>query len=68
MTGSYEYLAAEFIFEHAKKCSDISIGFVEGASHNFVPEISTEDVPGQWGDTVKSTFDYAAGWLNEKFA
>jgi hypothetical protein len=68
MTGSYEYLAAEFIFEHAKKCSDISIGFVEGASHNFVPETSTEDVPGQWGDTVKSTFDYAAGWLNEKFA
>ena len=67
MTGSYEYIAAEYIYEHAKKCSDISVGFVEGAGHNFFAEESTESYPGEWGDTVKSCFDYAGKWVEEKF-
>lgn len=67
MTGSYEYIAAEYIYEHAKKCKDITVAFVGGASHNFVPEKSTESYDGQWGDTVENTFDYASDWIDKRF-
>lgn len=63
MTGSYEYIAAEGIYERAVKCADKSLAFVEGASHNFVPNEET----GDWGDTVKTCFDYVDQWIGPRF-
>lgn len=60
MTGGYEYLAAEDIYNNIGS-EDKTIAFIEGASHNF------NAADPKWGDTEKVLFDYAANWLQEKF-
>lgn len=62
MTGSYEYLAAEMIYERAPM-EDKEIAFVEGASHMFFPNHAAEKTPGEFGDTEKILYDYMAKWL-----
>lgn len=64
MTGSYEYIAAETIGKESAAASK-KIAFCEGAGHNFDTATETEDYPGQYGDTVKSLFDYVRDWLME---
>jgi pimeloyl-ACP methyl ester carboxylesterase len=65
MTGSWEYLASETIFENAAS-SDKTIAFVEGASHGYNTCKECEKTPGQFGDTQKTTYDYVDKWLNQK--
>ena len=67
LTGGYEFLASEIIYKNAVKTNDKTIAFVEGATHNFEPEHATEEFPGQYGDTVKLSFDYTAEWILERF-
>ena len=66
MTGHYWMVPAEIFLEHATS-SDKQLVFVEGASHNITPCRACEHVPGQYGDTVKITFDYVSTWLIERF-
>lgn len=67
MTGSYEFLAAEEIYNHSA-ATDKSIAFVEGASHNFTPDKDAEKYNStSYGDTVKHLFDYVDKWLNGRF-
>lgn len=66
MSGGYEFLAAELIYEKAQKTVDKTIAFVEGATHNFEPERATEQFPGQYGDTIGNCFDFVAKWIVEK--
>ena len=65
MTGGYEYLAAETIYEHSA-ARDKSLAFVEGASHGYGACRQCETTPGQFGDTVKTLYDYADRWLSQK--
>lgn len=67
MTGGYEFLASEIVYKNAQKTNDKTIAFVEGATHNFTVEKATEEYPGQYGDTVKTTFDFVAKWIVEKY-
>lgn len=62
--GSYEFLAAEQIYENASS-TDKSMMFIEGGSHNFVPQEDAEEYKGQFGDTVKNCFDFVEKWLCE---
>lgn len=64
LTGGYEYLASEMIYNHAKM-EDKSIAFVEGASHMFFPNHAAEKTPGEFGDTEATLFDYMAKWLRK---
>lgn len=64
MTASWEYLAAETIYENAAG-TDKTIAFVEGANHMFETETELEEYPGQFGDTMKTVYDYVDGWLSE---
>ncbi|WP_260929399.1 hypothetical protein [Novosphingobium sp. 9] len=64
MTGHWEGLAAETIYEHATS-ADKQIAFVEGASHMYVPCTECERTPDEFGDTVKTLFDYLDGWLSK---
>ncbi len=64
MTGHWEYLAAETIYALAKS-KDKSIAFVEGATHLYTPCTQCERHPGEYGDTVKTTYDYIDGWLSK---
>lgn len=66
MTGSYEYLAAEMLWQHAHM-KDKSIAFVRGAGHNFTPNHNAEKTPGEFGDTEGALFRYAGSWLEERF-
>lgn len=67
MTGSYEYIAAEQIYERAAAAKDKTIAFVKGAGHNFTPETNAEKYPGEFGDTVGVCFDFVDEWLSERY-
>ncbi|MCD7833450.1 MAG: alpha/beta hydrolase [Lachnospiraceae bacterium] len=62
MTGGYEYLASEMIYERAKM-EDVSIAFVRGATHMFFPNRDAEKTPGEFGDTENVLYDYMAKWM-----
>lgn len=62
MTGGYEYLASEMIYEHAKM-ADKTVAFVRGATHMFFPNRDAEKVYGPFGDTEKALYDYMAEWM-----
>jgi hypothetical protein len=66
MTGHYWLVSAETFFECSASV-DKELVFVEGASHNIVPCRACESVPGEYGDTVKRTFDYVTEWLDHRF-
>lgn len=65
MTGHWEYLNAEEMYLNSGS-NDTSIAFVEGASHTITPCTECEPYPGQYGDTVKTTFDHIDQWLGKK--
>lgn len=64
MTGSWEYLNSELIYEHARS-ADKTIAFVQGASHVFSTCKECETTPGEFGDTMKTAFDYVDSWLSK---
>jgi hypothetical protein len=64
MTGHWEGLAAETIYDHAAS-PDKSLAFVEGGLHMYTPCTKCETRPGQFGDTVKTTYDYIDAWLSK---
>ena len=67
MTGGYESMAAEMIWEAAPS-TDKTLAYVEGATHNFYPNKEAEKFPGQFGDTIKTMCDYIDTWLfTERF-
>jgi len=65
MTGHWEYLAAETLYENAKS-SDKTLAFVEGASHIYSTCKACEKTPGQFGDTTQTLYNYVDGWLSQK--
>ena len=66
MAGSYEYLAAEMIYDRAAS-EDKTCAFVRGADHNFDPNTRTEKYPGEYGDTESALYDYAGRWMDGRF-
>lgn len=66
MTGGYEYLASEMIYDRAPM-EDKEIAFVRGASHNFFPDKAGEAVHGPYGDTENAVYDKLADWMTKKF-
>lgn len=67
MTGHILLRPAEMIWEAAPGPDKELVG-VEGAGHWFAPCGPCEAKPGQFGDTVKRTFDYVDEWLKARFA
>jgi hypothetical protein len=65
MTGHWEFMSAETIYEHAKS-ADKTLVYVEGALHGYSTCKPCEKSPGQFGDTQKTTYDYVDGWLSKK--
>ncbi len=39
--------------------------FVESAAHMFTPNREAEQIPGQFGDTVKTLFEYVDCWISQ---
>ncbi len=63
MTGGYEYLAAEMIYDNCPS-EDKKIAFIRGAAHEFFANSLTEQYPGEYGDTEKLTYDYMDQWMS----
>jgi hypothetical protein len=66
MTAGYECIAAELIYRNSP-AKDKEIAFVEGATHMLTPGRDVEAFPGQFGDTVKTLFDYVDGWIAKRY-
>lgn len=67
MTGSYEYLTSEAIYDNSP-AEDKTLAFVEGAGHMFLPDRQAEAYnKTDYGDTLKNMFDFVDGWINERF-
>jgi hypothetical protein len=64
MTGHWEYLAAETIYNHSK-ATDKTLAFVEGAQHGYTTCKKCEKTPGQFGDTLQNVYNYADKWLSK---
>lgn len=64
MTGSWEYLASEHIYNHIAS-KDKSMAFVEGASHMFFPDRDAEKFNNtKYGDTTTALFNYVDKWIS----
>lgn len=61
MTNGWEFSSVEGIAERAAS-RDKTVAFVEGATHMFCPERGDT----RFGDTLKTTYDFAAKWLEEE--
>ena len=61
MTGGWEYLAAETIYEHA--AGEKELVFVEGATHVFTPLRAAKGKESPYGDTMKTVHDEIARWI-----
>ncbi|MCD8122441.1 MAG: alpha/beta hydrolase [Clostridiales bacterium] len=62
MTAGWEFMASETIYDMAVG-KDKTIAFVEGATHMFRAARRQEEYPGQFGDTMKTLYDYVDEWL-----
>lgn len=66
MTAHYFLVPNEINFSHATS-PDKEMAMVEGATHLMVPCTAAEQEPGQFGDTVATTFDYVDRWVRDRF-
>lgn len=64
MTGGYECIASEIIFQNAAS-KDKTIAFVEGGTHMIGTAHDAESYPGEFGDAPAALFDHIAKWLNK---
>lgn len=66
MGGHYFIRDNEIHYEiAASKDKDFIV--IEGAQHGISPCTECERTPGQYSNTVKNFFDYAAKWINARF-
>ncbi len=40
---------------------------IEGATHFFTPCAACEKTPGEYGNSMKNTFDYIARWIDARY-
>lgn len=66
MTGGYECIASEIIYQNAAS-QEKTIAFVEGGTHMLGTARESESYPGQFGDAAKTLFDHIALWLAQHF-
>lgn len=67
MTGGYECIASEIIYQNAAS-PDKTIAFVEGGTHMLGTARDAEAYPGQFGDAARTLFDHISDWLDARYA
>ncbi len=53
------------LYENHTKSADKTLVYAEGATHGYPTCKKCEKTPGRHGDTVKTRYDYADGWLSK---
>jgi pimeloyl-ACP methyl ester carboxylesterase len=65
--GAFEFVRdVEHEYDLAST-KDKDFAVVEGALHGFTPCTACETTPGQYSNTMKNLFDYAAAWINKRY-
>jgi hypothetical protein len=65
--GGHYFLRDNEIHYEVAASKDKEYVIVEGARHGITPCTECERSPGQYSNTVKNFFDYAAKWINARF-
>ena len=65
--GAYYFVRDNEIHYEVAASPDKDFVVIEGAEHGQTPCVSCESVPGQYSNTVKNFYDYAAEWINRRF-
>jgi hypothetical protein len=65
--GAHYFVRDNEIHYELAASSDKDFVVVEGAEHGQTPCVPCESVPGQYSNTVKNFYDYAAAWINRRF-
>ena len=66
MSGHY-FVRDNEIHYDAAASKDKEFVVIEGATHGIVPCAACATTPGQYSNTVKNFFDYAARWITQRF-
>jgi pimeloyl-ACP methyl ester carboxylesterase len=64
--GHYFIRDNEKMFDLAAS-ADKDFAVVEGAAHGIVPCTACEQTKGQYGNSVRNTFDYMKAWIDKRF-
>jgi pimeloyl-ACP methyl ester carboxylesterase len=65
--GAHYFIRDNEIHYAAAAAADKEFIVIEGATHGFAPCTACETTPGQYGNSQKNFFDYAAKWINARF-
>jgi hypothetical protein len=65
--GAHYFVRDNEIHYELAASPDKDFVVIEGAEHGQTPCVSCESVPGQYSNTVKNFYDYAADWINRRF-
>jgi hypothetical protein len=66
MGGYFFVRDGEVNYDHAAS-KDKDFVVIEGALHGFTPCTACEKTPGQYANSQKNLFDYAAKWIDARF-
>ena len=65
--GAFLFVRDTEVLFDASASRDKSIVYIAGANHGFTPCTACETTPGQYGNSVRNLFDYAADWMRKRF-
>jgi pimeloyl-ACP methyl ester carboxylesterase len=65
--GAHYFIADNERHYDMARSKDKDFIVIEGAVHGFTPCTACERTPGQYSNSMKNLFDYAASWINARF-
>jgi len=65
--GAHYFIRDNEIHYEAAASTDKEFIVIEGATHGFAPCTPCETTPGQYANSQKNFFDYAAKWITARF-
>jgi len=65
--GAHYFIRDNEIHYELAASQDKDFVVVEGAEHGQTPCVPCESVPGQYSNTVRNFYNYAADWINRRF-
>ena len=65
--GAHYFIRDNEIHYDTAASTDKEFIVIEGATHGFAPCTACETTPGQYANSQKNFFDYAAKWIAARF-
>ena len=65
--GGHYYVGDGERYHETAASKDKDFVVIEGAMHTFGPCKPCESSPGQYSNTIRNLFDYAAAWINARY-